>query len=171
MLAALLVTGALVAPSGLTAQAAAASKATQIISISPLSLVFGLIGAEYERRVSSSSALGVNGSYFKLSDYTYTSAEGKYRYYPQGTALEGFAISVSGGLTRVSSRDSGYNGSESGSAATVGTAVDYQWLTGAKKNFAITLGVGARRLIFLGTEVSGASLTLPTARISIGRAF
>jgi len=44
-------------------------------------------------------------------------------------------------------------------------------LLGQKKNFAITLGTGARWLFFLGTEVSGASLTLPTARISIGRGF
>jgi hypothetical protein len=179
LLSGLTLAGALCAPRGVLAQAATAAAPadaphTQVISISPLSLVFGLIGAEYERKLSPTMAFGASGSYFRGDFFTYSSIEGKYRYYPQAKALEGFAISATGGLTRIGSRDSDLafdSSGESANAFSIGTAVDYQWLTGAKKNFAITLGVGARRLILIGDGVDGASLTLPTVRISIGRAF
>lgn len=162
--------------SAISAQVASAQPRTQIVSISPLSLIFGLLSVEYERKLSSASALGASGSFYRTDAFSYTSAEGKYRYYPDGKALEGFAISGSGGLTRVGTRgDFGAFGetvdNESATAVTVGAAVDYQWLLGAQKKFAITLGLGARRLIFLGDGIDGAALTLPTARISIGRAF
>ena len=141
----------------------------QVVSISPISLVFGVFGAEYERKISPSSSWGVSGALFRPELFAYLSGEVKYRYYPQEKALEGFGVGITAGLTQIGTRDTEPN--ESGTAASIGFALDYQWLLGPRKRFAVALGTGARRLIALGTEVSGASLTLPTARISIGRAF
>jgi len=153
-----------------TPSAAATPAVTQIVSVSPISLVFGIFGAEYERRMSPTTALAASGTYARQSGISYLSAEAKYRYYPQGKALEGFAVGLTTGLSRIGTYGD-FSNNESGTAASLGFALDYQWLLGQKKNFAITLGTGARRLLFLGTEVDGASLTLPTARISIGRGF
>ena len=46
-----------------------------------------------------------------------------------------------------------------------------EWLLGRERNFAVTLGGGAKRLFFLGDEVNDASVGVPTARLSIGYAF
>lgn len=177
----LLLCAALFAAPPVFAQATAPTSAgetptvTQIVSISPISLVFGIVGAEYERRIGPTSALAGSANYLRQSGLYYLSGEAKYRYYPQEKALEGFAIGLTTGLTRIGTYGDILDGvdgeNDSGTAASLGFALDYQWLLGRKKNFAITLGTGARRLIFLGTEVNGASLTLPTARVSIGRGF
>ena len=154
----------------LAARAQEVATPKQIISISPLSLVFGLLGAEYERRLSTSSAWGASGSVYRSDEFTYVATEAKWRYYPQEKALEGFAVGITGGLTQIGTHGTDRS-NESGTAASVGFALDYQWLLGPKKHFAVTLGTGARRLIPFGTQVDGSSLTLPTARISIGRGF
>ena len=155
--------------------AVAVTPVKQIVSISPISLVFGIIGAEYERRIDASSALAGSVNYLRQSGVSYLSGEAKYRYYPQEKALEGFAVGLTTGLSRIGTYGDNFGDfdgeNESGTAASLGFALDYQWLLGRRKNFAITLGTGARRLFFIGTEVDGASLTLPTARISIGRGF
>ncbi len=153
----------------LAARAQEVATPKQIISISPLSLVFGLLGAEYEHRLSTSSAWGVSGSVYRSDEFTYVATEAKWRYYPQEKALEGFAVGLTGGVTRVGTRD--VSPSTSSSALSLGFALDYQWLLGPKKRFAVTLGTGARRLIGLNDALNGASLTLPTARLSIGRGF
>ena len=75
------------------------------------------------------------------------------------------------GLARITRYGEFADSDDSGTSASFGFALDYQWLRGGKKNFAVTLGTGARRLFFLSTEVVGASLTLRTAQISIGRGF
>jgi hypothetical protein len=141
----------------------------QIISISPISLVFGLLGAEYEHRLSTSSSWGVSGSVYRNDEFTYLATEAKWRYYPQEKALEGFSVGLTGGVTNVGTRNT--TPSESSSALSLGFALDYQWLLGPKKKFAVTLGTGARRLIGLSDALAGANLTLPTFRISIGRGF
>ena len=60
---------------------------------------------------------------------------------------------------------------DSGTAASFGFSLEYQWLLGARQNFAVTMGGGARRLVVFGDQVSGSSLALPTFRLSIGRGF
>ena len=154
---------------GQAADSAARRAMSQVISISPISLVFGAIGAEYEKRISPSSSFGVSGTFFRPELFSYLSGEVKYRYYPQEQALEGFAVGLTGGLTQIGTH--GSSSDDTGTAVAFGFAIDYQWLLGPKKHFALTLGTGARRLIALGTGVDGAAVTLPTARISIGRAF
>ena len=153
----------------LAARAQEVATPKQIISISPLSLVFGLLGAEYEHRLSTSSAWGASGSVYRSDEFTYVATEAKWRYYPQEKALEGFAVGLTGGVTHVATRDAIVG--KASSALSLGFALDYQWLLGPKKKFAVTLGTGARRLIGLSDSLSGASLTLPTFRLSIGRGF
>lgn len=162
-----LVAAIVIAP--LSARAQAAAGASQVISISPIGLLFGLLGAEYERRLAPSSSFGVSAQSYANDDFSYLSADLKYRYYPQEKALEGFAVGITGGVTRIGERNQSEN--DSGSAVSLGFALDYQWLLGPRRNFAVILGTGARRLIPIGTEIDGSSLTLPTARIAIGRAF
>ena len=164
-------------PSFLALAALAASPAhaqsvkpiTQVISISPISLVFGAFGAEYERSLGPSQSIGASGTYYRPEFFSYLSGEVKYRYYPQEKALEGLGVGITVGLTQIGTHGDGT--SDSGTAASIGFAIDYQWLLGPKKHFAVTLGSGARRLIAIGNTVDGASVTLPTGRISIGRAF
>ena len=162
-----LVAAIVIAP--LSARAQAAADASQVISISPISLLFGLLGAEYERRLAPSSSFGLSAQSYRNNDFSYLSAEAKYRYYPQEKALEGFAVGITGGVTRIGERNQSEN--ESGAAVSLGFALDYQWLLGPRRKFAVILGTGARRLIPIGTEIDGSSLTLPTARIAIGRGF
>ena len=140
-----------------------------MISISPISLLFGLLGAEYERRLAPASSFGLSAQSYRNNDFSYLSAEAKYRYYPQEKALEGFAVGITGGVTRIGERNQSEN--DSGAALSLGFALDYQWLLGPRRKFAVILGTGARRLIPIGTEIDGSSLTLPTARIAIGRGF
>ena len=51
--------------------------------------------------------------------------------------------------------------------------LEYQWLMGAKKSFALALGGGAKALIVNEDQVTNSTFTAhyPTARVSIGYAF
>jgi hypothetical protein len=143
---------------------------SRIISISPISLLIGFFGAEYEQRIGKATSLGVTGSTYSNDDFRYTSAEGKLRYYPNEHALKGFSIAASGGVTSVKDRDATNLGKNTASGATIGVSFEYQWLQGSKENFAITLGGGARRF-FVGNDIDDVSGVLPSVRISIGLAF
>ncbi len=157
-----------------SAQAAApvaAPKAVeQIVSISPINLIFGLYGAEYERKINARNSWGASAGYFTLGGFSYLNSEVKYRYYPQEKALEGFGVGLSSGLTRIAVDDN-TTSKESTTALSVGFVLDYQWLLGSRKNFVITLGSGARRLVVVGKDLPDANLILPTFRLAIGRGF
>jgi hypothetical protein len=51
--------------------AAATAAVTQIVSMSPISLVFGIFGAEYERRMSPTTALAASGTYARQDGISY----------------------------------------------------------------------------------------------------
>ena len=54
----------------------------------------------------------------------------------------------------------------------VGTEASYTWLTGKRRNLAFSVGGGLKRILrYGGYDVSGAQLTYPTARASMGLAF
>lgn len=156
-----------------TATPAAATPHTQVLSINPITAVFGLFSADYERKVGTATSVGVGGSYYSSSGFTYLSVEAKPRYYASGTALRGFSVAGIAGVTRVSGSDDDCIGSctdESATAAALGVNLDYQWLLGQQQKFAVALGLGAKRL-FGVDDISGVSATLPTARVAIGIAF
>jgi hypothetical protein len=144
-----------------------------VLSIQPLGTMFQTFAGEYERAVGKALTLGVGGTYwagFSGSDFTYTSGELKIRYYPNEAALQGFSVGASLGFSTVRQKDDAASGSASG--PTVGVLLEYQWLMGEKKHFALALGVGAKSLsISRGSLSESFGTRYPTARISIGYAF
>ena len=159
--------------------AAAAPK--NVISIQPLSAMLTLLAAEYERAGGKSWTwgLGINAISFDddngTGEASWTSGDVKFRYYPQGTALQGFSFGGSVGFTSVKGEDASVTPpvDEEVSGASGGVLLEYQWLLGARKKFAVALGVGAKVLAIDEDEISNDNVTLryPTARISIGWAF
>jgi len=153
---------------------------TQIISTSPLGLVFGLLSVDYERRLSAVTTLGASGSYFAPDGGSYVSADARYRYYPQEQALEKFSFGGTAGFTRFAAADDfcdpefeSCGSDDAGNALTLGLELGYAWLLGRQERFAVGVGVGAKRLFFLNDDVDTEDVleTLPTVRLSIGYAF
>ena len=147
-----------------------------VLSFQPLSAMLTVYSAEYERQTGSAVSVGVGGTYWSLGDgsddLTYKSGDLKLRYYPQGVALRGFAFGGSVGFTTVTgTSDTGTD--ETASGASFGVMLEYQWLMGASRNFALALGVGAKALSVKEETFSSGDFTAryPTARISVGYAF
>ena len=159
----------LAAPAVLTAQGGTPPVRNDVLSINPLALVFTGISGEYERRRSPSTAVALGVSIWSTDDFNYQSVEGKFRFYPNGEALRGFSVAGTAGYSHIAEDDDLFG--ESGSAISAGVELNYQWLLGLERNFAITLGAGGKRLFFLGDEVDDASAGIPTIRFSIGYAF
>ena len=159
-------------------QAATAPK-TAVISIQPLSAVFGVYSAEFEKALAPTLTFGVGGSYWSHSDDVsktkYTSADLKLRYYPEAQPFRGFSFGGQAGYTSVSDEvDYGSGaGSDKTSASgpTIGVALDYSWLLGPTRSFYVGLGLGAKKIFASNKDVGNATLAYPTAHISIGYAF
>lgn len=167
--AALLSLAALVAPAELLAQDSVPPVRSNVLSVNPLALIFTGISGEYERRTSPSTAVAVGLSIWSIDEFDYQSVEGKFRFYPNAEALRGFSVAGTAGYSHVDEDDDLFG--QSGSAISAGVELNYQWLLGVERNFAITLGGGGKRLFFLGDEVEDASAGIPTIRFSIGYAF
>lgn len=137
---------------------------TQVVSTSPILLMFKWFNVDYERKISSSVTLGASGSFLPIGDFDYERATIHARYYPQGAALTGFYMSAQTGIHRAgTSRDHG---------AFFGAGMDigYAWLFGAERNVGLTIGWGATRL-FVG-DLDGGSVAIPNVRLlNIGFAF
>lgn len=151
---------------------------TAVISIQPLSAVFGVYSAEFERALAPTVTLGIGGSYWSHSDDVsktkYTSGDVKVRYYPEAHPFRGFSFGGQAGYTSVSDEtDYGAAGSDKTSASgpTLGVALDYSWLLGETKAFYVGLGLGAKKIFASDKDVGNATLAYPTAHISIGYAF
>jgi hypothetical protein len=148
-----------------------------VISFQPINAVFEAYSAEYERQTASAVTIGVGGTYWNpgddIDELTYTSADVKFRFYPNGTALMGFSFGGSLGFTKVSAQNSFDGTDESVSGPTFGVLLEYQWLMGAKRNFAVALGVGAKALMVKEEDITSGDFTAryPTARVSVGYAF
>ena len=146
-----------------------------VISIQPLSAMLTVYSGEYERGVSKAVSLGVGATFWNAGDtgdeVTYTSGDIKLRYYPQGTALQGFSFGVTGGFSNVS-ETVGTTEASSG-APSFGLLLEYQWLMGSKKNFGMTLGAGAKAVMLNEDDFAGNEVTAryPTARVSVGYAW
>ena len=150
---------------------------SNVISFQPINAVFEAYSAEYERQVGSAVTLGVGGTYWNLGEdadeLTYASGDLKLRYYPNGTALMGFSFGGSVGFTNVSGTSSVDGSEESASGPSFGVLLEYQWLMGAKRNFAVALGVGAKAVMVKEETFTSGDFTAryPTARVSVGFAF
>ena len=171
----------LVVPSLAAAQNAAVPVPKNVISIQPLSAIFSVLSAEYERKGGGAWTWGLGITSFSPDDddaatvdAEYSSGDVKFRYYPQGNALQGFSFGGSLGFAKVTGQDANaVTPTEvTESVGTFGVLLEYQWLLGAKKKFAVALGAGAKKLMLdedeFGSDVLGA---YPTARVSVGFAF
>lgn len=152
---------------------------TAVLSIQPLSAVFGVYSAEFEKALAPTVTLGVGGSYWSHSDdfgkTKYTSGDLKLRYYPEAHPFRGFSFGGQAGYTSVSDEtDYGPGmGSDKNSASgpTLGVALDYSWLLGETKAFYVGLGLGAKKIFASNKDIGDATLAYPTAHVSIGYAF
>jgi Protein of unknown function (DUF3575) len=160
-----------------SAQAVTAPK-TAVISIQPLSAVFGVYSAEFEKALAPTVTLGVGGSYWShdddVSTTKYTSGDIKLRYYPEAHPFRGFSFGGQAGYTSLSDETT-FAGSGSdktkASGPTLGVALDYSWLLGESKSFYVGLGLGAKKIFASAKDIGDATLAYPTAHVSIGYAF
>ena len=147
-----------------------------VISLQPLSAMMTVYSGEFERQATKSVSWGVGATYWSAGDsgdeVNYTSGDLKLRYYPSGSALAGFSLGMSAGFSNVGAKStSGVD--ESVGGPSIGILLEHQWLMGAKKSFALSLGGGAKMLMVNEDEVTNSTFTAryPTARVSIGYAF
>ena len=148
-----------------------------VLSIQPIDIVLTVIAGEYERAISKATTIGIGGTHWSTGDSgdkaTYNSGDLKLRYYPGGEALHGFSFGGSIGFAAVSADDAFTSTTQTASGASFGVLLEYQWLLGAKKNFAVALGAGAKALSISASDISSSSFSAhyPTARISVGMAY
>jgi len=148
-----------------------------VLSIQPLNAMFTVYSAEYERQTGKAVTFGLGGTYWSADDdaandeVSYTSGDIKLRYYPSGAALMGFSFGATAGYTSVSAKTAGLD--ESAGGPTFGILLEYQWLMGARRNFSVALGAGAKMIFANEDDISSDTYTgrYPTARVSVGYAW
>ena len=146
-------------PAAAQLQPAPATPYQNVISANPFGLLFNLFNVEYERALSSTTAIGIGGSTIRISDERYINADAFWRYYPSATPFRGFTLGAKLGLTSVGERT--YLG--------YGADVNYSWLLGPRDNLYVSIGFGLKRLVGNDLDTEG---YIPTIRlVNIGRAF
>jgi len=137
------------------------------ISVSPILALAEWFTGEFEYAFSNQLS-GVFGfSYFSPDD-TYSAFDGKIRFYPNATPLEGFNLSGIVGFTSIDDD----NSDEEVSGMTAGVDLGWSWLFGQEKRWYLGVGLGAKR--WFGEDNLGGEevdLVLPTARLNFGIAF
>ena len=157
-------------PSGLEAQDEGVLNEVphqQTLTANPFLLLLEWFNAEYERKISGSTTVGVSGSFIRLDggNDDFFSANAQVRYYPQGAALVGFYVGPRLGYYRVDSFDDDLE-----NALGLGFDIGYNWLLGSERHFAIGLGIGLSRII--GLDSGDTEATIPTVRlVNLGWAF
>ncbi|HEY5085733.1 MAG TPA: hypothetical protein VII66_00105, partial [Gemmatimonadaceae bacterium] len=148
------------------AEAAADTARRNLVLANPLGVVFNLYNGEYEHVISKSASIGFAGTYYAPTDYTYFTSEIKMRYYPSERAPDGFSLALSAGLTHETGSLLCFDSCDSAPSnrPTLGSELDYNWLLGPTRRFAIGTGIGAKR--FFGSKTYGSIDWLPTARLA-----
>lgn len=140
----------------------------RIFSINPLLLVFGgVVSADYEQRLTSSSTLGASFATYNLTGADYLTIEARGRYYVSGRALDGLSVGALAGLVRMRDED---DSSLRDYAMNVGFTVEQQWLLGVEERVAISAGAGAARTFFHEDRAPFRRI-LPVLRLSAGWGF
>ena len=171
----------LVVMSVLPFAAAAAQDAggpSNVLSFQPLNaVVLTAYSAEYERKIGDEISFGIGGTHWNVgndaNDLTYQSGDVKLRFYPQGNALQGFSLGGSVGFSRISATNDFDGTEDSASGPSFGVLIEYQWLMGKARNFALALGLGAKAVMVDEDEITSDDFVAryPTARVSVGYAF
>jgi hypothetical protein len=142
-----------------------------VISANPFLLIAAWFNAEYERSVTGNSTVGARVSTLTIGlddsvdddNADYYSGRVFWRYYPT-RAFTGFYFGLDLGFTGL--EETG----DSHTVAGAGFELGYNWLLGARRNFYLSLGIGADRLF--GGDLGDASAVIPTVRIiNVGFAF
>jgi len=137
---------------------------TQVISTSPILLMFKFFNVDYERKISPAVTLGASASYLPVGGFDYGRASVHARFYPQRAALTGFYVGAQAGGHRAGSKR------DHGVFFGAGVDVGYAWLFGPKRDVGLTIGFGATRLF--GGDLGGHSFVIPNVRLlNIGFAF
>jgi hypothetical protein len=170
-----LVAFATLAPCLANAQQEPPGKAA-VISIQPLSAMLTVFAGEAEIAMSRSATWGVGATYWSPAvfggDFAYLSGDVKFRYYPEGKALQGFSFGGSVGVTHLSASDNSTSSTGSATGPSIGVMLDYNWLLGAQKSFYVGLGLGAKTLFISDKSIAdNATVHYPTGRVSVGWAF
>jgi hypothetical protein len=121
-------------------------------------------------------------THLKQDDARFTAADLKLKLYPSERAPGGLAVAATAGYAHVRSRGfrcapdivSGSactDSTDSGDALSTGIELDHTWMLGARKRFTVLLGLGVKRLYFIGDEVGDVDRVQPVLRFTVGYAF
>jgi hypothetical protein len=159
---------------GVHAQSSASPKST-VISVQPLTAMFNVYAAEVEHAIAPTWTIGLGESYWNHDDsysLRYLSGDLKVKYYPEATPFRGFSFGGQAGYTSIVEDDT-FSGSNRTriNGPTLGVALDYNWLLGPPQSFYVGLGLGAKKIFAKGDGTGHATVSYPTARVSIGIAF
>ncbi len=154
----------------------------RIVAINPFIPLAGYFQGEYEQRVQNNLSVAVAGSYSPFDNRDYTNLDVKLRLYPNDRALQGLGVAAGVGVGRARQNDQDVVCIREPclpipgrmlTAPTFSIEAQYQWLLGASRSTAITVGGGMKRYYFdeNDTDGRGVSRLLPTGRLTIGWAF
>lgn len=155
---------------------------SRIIAVNPIILLAGYVQGEFEQRLVANTSLAFAGSYVPFNSRDYTNLDLKLRLYPDDRALQGLGIAAGVGVGRARQNDQDVVciaapcnpiPGKTLTAPTFSIEAHYQWLLGARRSTAVTVGGGMKRYYFdeQDAEGRGVSRLLPTGRLTIGYAF
>lgn len=160
---------------------------TQSISVLPLHFILGFYAGDYEKAVGRTITAGLGASYFSsgggveyddggqsygTDGFSYSTLEGKLRYYPSGDVLDGLSFGATFGPTHVTGDSASPDGDDSFTALGVGFELARSHSMGVDRRFYYGYGGGLKRLYAMGGgNDRDAELVLPTLRLSIGMLF
>jgi hypothetical protein len=138
--------------------AAAIPQWRSFIGANPLGIPFDIVSIEAETTIMDAATVGLVGSYNDIDNKRYTTFDARFKYYPAETAMRGFSVGMSGGMTKFRGNDGlcVFNPSTGGctpqpaetlNAGTLGVLVDYNWTQGPSQRFVVGTGVGAKRIL------------------------
>lgn len=128
-----------------------------IIIVNPFSFLIPGVSGELEHAISPVASLSAGGAAYS----GYYSATAKVRFYPQERAPSGFAVALGGGVAGT--------GEGQSVRPSVGVELDYTWVLGHTRRFALGAGAGLQRLF--GDAGPDGTVFLPMGRLGVGYAF
>jgi hypothetical protein len=154
-----------------------------VISVNPLGLLFSYVSLEYEMAMNGTMSVGGAVTYWDQADddrddFRLTFFDGKVRLYPKEAAPGGLSVALTLGVVRIVDKDEGCDTGEScpdeqrsATPFTTGLELGHTWLLGRSQGFALSMGLGARRLHFSGGAMEDVSKVQGIFRLAVGKAF